>query len=424
MQLNDFIAHEVRNPVAAAMAACSFVRAAADQPTVQDMERLRDDVKVVDNSLKFINDLLRNLLDMHRAANAQLVVDMAPTNVLHDILEPVQGMMYQREDKKIEIKVDCPNDDIMVLTDSLRLKQIMLNLGRNSVKFVSEGFIRLSATVNEEGFVQLAVEDSGPGIPEEKRKRLFSKFQESLDVLSQGTGIGLFLCQNLVALLGGEIYLDESYDCGLSGGPGTRFVINLKAAPIMDKDLHEKHAPQGQQNEQTSSGADSLPSSSVRFGASSQEILPTELPETYSVLFVDDDAILRRLFSRTVKRVCPSWTVREAASGESCLRLVEASEGGECPFDLIFMDMYMASVEKSLLGKEGDCCAYLHADRHAELISCCCLSIQARKQLPDCVPWGSRVAFVVSRPMTRSMNFWKRVPIRLPSSRFPAKRKP
>lgn len=188
-ELNDFIAHEVRNPVAAAMAACSFVKVAADQPSLSasdDMERLREDVKVVDNSLKFINDLLRNLLDMHRAANAQLVVDLAPTNVLHDVLEPVQGMMYQRDDK-IEIKVDCPSNDILVMTDSLRLKQIMLNLGRNSTKFVSSGFIRFSACVNDDGCIQLAVEDSGPGIPVEKRKRLFSKFQESLDVLSQGT---------------------------------------------------------------------------------------------------------------------------------------------------------------------------------------------------------------------------------------------
>lgn len=67
----------------------------------------------------------------------------------------------------------------------------------------------------------------------------------------------------------------------------------------------------------------------------------------FSVLFVDDDPILRKLFSRTVRTVAPEWTIREAANGETALQLVETEN-----FDLIFMDMYMASVEKQLLGTE------------------------------------------------------------------------
>ena len=313
------------------MAACSFVKVASEKnalSSTDDMTRLREDVKVVDNSLKFINDLLRNLLDMHRAANAQLIVDLAPTNVLHDVLEPVQGMMYQRDDK-IEIRVDCP-DDIMVMTDGLRLKQIMLNLGRNSVKFVSTGFIRFTASVQDNGWVQLAVEDSGPGIPSEKRQRLFSKFQESLDVLSQGTGIGLFLCQSLAGLLGGELYLDETYDCGIPGQPGTRFVVNLKAKPLEPETL-----PESPVEEHAVELSELQSSSAVRFGG--HDLLPTELPDDISVLFVDDDAILRRLFSRTVNRVAPTWNIREAASGEAALRLLEGNEN----FDLIFMDQYV-----------------------------------------------------------------------------------
>ena len=63
---------------------------------------------------------------------------------------------------------------------------MILNLGRNSSKFIEEGFIRIKAT-EENGNVKLFVDDSGSGIPPEKRDRLFAKFQESLDVLSQGT---------------------------------------------------------------------------------------------------------------------------------------------------------------------------------------------------------------------------------------------
>lgn len=70
---------------------------------------------------------------------------------------------------------------------------------------------------------------------------------------------------------------------------------------------------------------------------------------TFSVLFCDDDNILRRLFARSLQKVLPGWTIREASNGETAIRLVESNEH---QFDLIFMDMYMASVEKQLLGTE------------------------------------------------------------------------
>jgi signal transduction histidine kinase len=99
-------------------------------------------------------------------------------------------MLYQR-DGGVDVTVDCPKN-LIIATDCLRLKQIMLNLGRNSTKFVHSGFIRFRAAVVD-GVVEVYVEDSGPGIPIEKRGALFEKFQSSLDVLSQGTGIGLSL---------------------------------------------------------------------------------------------------------------------------------------------------------------------------------------------------------------------------------------
>jgi CheY-like chemotaxis protein len=77
----------------------------------------------------------------------------------------------------------------------------------------------------------------------------------------------------------------------------------------------------------------------------------TPLPDQLSVLFVDDDFILRKLFGRSIKRCCPSWNVSEAASGEAALELI-SNRGSAKPFDLIFLDQYMASAEKQLLGTE------------------------------------------------------------------------
>ena len=209
-ELNDFIAHEVRNPVAAAMAATNFMKMELNKeeplPDKVSREQAREDITIIDNALKFVNDLLRNMLDMHRAANKQLQVTMAPTDLLHDIMEPVAGMLYRRG-SKVKLIVECP-DNLWVMADRLRLKQVIMNLGRNSSKFIEEGFIRLKAE-EVEGNVRLFVDDSGSGIPAEKRERLFAKFQESLDLLSQGTVSILFFEWRLVSLR--SIFLTYTY---------------------------------------------------------------------------------------------------------------------------------------------------------------------------------------------------------------------
>ena len=142
---------------------------------------------------------------------------MMTTDLLHDVMEPVAGMLHRRG-SKIKLILECP-PDLIVMTDKLRLKQVILNLGRNSSKFIDVGFIRLQAVVVN-GLVRIHVDDSGCGVPQDKQKTLFNKFQESLDVLSQGTGIGLFLCKNLMELMGGEIRLDDDYHSGIPGCPG------------------------------------------------------------------------------------------------------------------------------------------------------------------------------------------------------------
>ena len=132
--LNDFLAHEVRNPLSAAISATSFVSSAIHEknPLADEASRqsVREDVNIIDASLQFINDLLRNMLDMHRAAVGQLSVDLAPVDILHDVLEPVASMLYRR-DAEYEVFLECP-EDLMVMSDRLRLKQTILNLARVS----------------------------------------------------------------------------------------------------------------------------------------------------------------------------------------------------------------------------------------------------------------------------------------------------
>jgi len=154
---------------------------------------------------------------------------MEPTDILRDVLEPVASILFMRG-AKVEILTECP-PNVIVNSDTIRLKQIVLNLASNSSKFAEQGYIRLRVDVLDNN-VLIHVEDSGPGIPEEKQKQLFAKFQESLDVLNQGTGVGLCVCKNLSTLMGADLFLDSSFDSGVPGCPGTRFTLRLNQEPL------------------------------------------------------------------------------------------------------------------------------------------------------------------------------------------------
>lgn len=225
---------------------------------------------------------------------------------------------------------------------------------RNASKFVEKGFLQIRADLVD-NHVRIYVEDSGPGVPLDKQRELFAKYQASLDLLSQGTGIGLNLSKKLMGIMDGDLWLDETYDSGIEGCPGACFVVDLKI-PIMEfsddgdidveigAKLADKLDSSSTSTTDPSSRDSDLPIPPVPPGK------PTdmELPDDISVLFVDDDAMLRKLFTRAIKRVVPeSWTIREASSGETALKLCETEH-----FCLIFLDQYMASVDKQLLGTE------------------------------------------------------------------------
>jgi PleD family two-component response regulator len=156
--------------------------------------------------------------------------------------------------------------------------------------------------------------------------------------LKRWTGLGLGLCENLTHLLHGDIWLCETYDSGVKDSPGARFVIRLNTPPLSTEAIFQ------------SSNRDGA-SVSREFILSEKDAINTkvvELPENLSILFVDDDLVLRKLFSRSVAKAAPTWKIQEAANGETALRLVDSEA-----YDLNFMDQHMASTEKQLLGTES-----------------------------------------------------------------------
>lgn len=149
--------------------------------------------------------------------------------------------------------------------------------------------------------------------------------------------------------MNGVIFLDDDYSSGIPGHRGTRIVVDLQSGPIDPPAvaLHSQGKRGNENGDEKQANVEGSCGTLYTYGMDLISMPRTELPEGLKVLFVDDDAILRKLFTRSIKLVAPDWTVREASNGETAIHLV-----GEEDFDLIFVDMYMASVEKQLLGTE------------------------------------------------------------------------
>lgn len=114
-----------------AISACSFVASAVNEgsPLQDDSSRVtvREDVNIISSSLQFTNDLLRSMIDMQKAASNRIQLDLKPTSVLHDVLEPVATMLHTRG-CSFEVQYECEPRNMVILTDRIRLKQIILNL--------------------------------------------------------------------------------------------------------------------------------------------------------------------------------------------------------------------------------------------------------------------------------------------------------
>lgn len=161
---------------------------------------------------------------------------------------------------------------------------------QNSSKFVERGFIKLAVRRVDAGEVLIQVQDSGPGIPLEHRERLFNKYQESLDVLRQGSGIGLNLVMHVVDAMGGTVGIDNAYNSGLEGRPGAGFDIRL---PLKELDRDAELATDADAPE-----SPVLATSMTTLAADPASVAvegPAEATDevTGDALIVDDDSVVR-----------------------------------------------------------------------------------------------------------------------------------
>jgi len=201
-----------------------------------------EDIEKVHGAGKHLLKLINEILDLSRIESGKIILAREPVNIFKSINEVLNLTQFGAEQKNIKIVNNINNQDIFTLADPVCLKQVLLNLISNSIKFNREGGTIL-LSCKETPNIRISVADTGFGVPEERVKSLFEPFARlhPEEIHIQGTGIGLSISKKLVELMHGKISYSRVE------GEGSCFSIDL---PNCDPPFLRKNkdgiSPEGQ----------------------------------------------------------------------------------------------------------------------------------------------------------------------------------
>ncbi len=315
----DFLAnisHELRTPMNAII--LGMKRLALDQELLNEEQQLC--VSKAQNAADFLLGLIDDLLDFSRIESGRLRLASEPFELEAAVRGAVQSVRYPAEEKGLSLAWEiAPEIPRLVVGDALRLRQILVNLLKNSIKFSEQGEIFVRAAVEERQEQELLlifqVFDQGIGIPSDMLEEIFEKFvrvDSSIRRVQEGVGLGLTICSQLCILMGGRISAESE--------PGQGSVFTFTAV----------------------------------FGLTEEEEL-LEPPQPMRILVVDDNEANRFLAKAMLRR--DGHDITEAANGEEALRQLLKQN-----FDAVLMDVQMPvmdglSVTKVIRAcEEENCC--------------------------------------------------------------------
>tara|TARA_R110000868_G_scaffold383578_7_gene650659 strand:+ start:7983 stop:10301 length:2319 start_codon:yes stop_codon:yes gene_type:complete len=301
--------HELRTPLNAVIGLSELL---LDSKSEKEKMQFATTIKKSgENLLSIIN----NILDFTKIESSDVELEYSPTNIPY-LLADIVKMLGSLTDPK-KVKLSFRFDDSLpefIETDGTRLRQILINLIGNAIKFTDEGEISVQVTttesISEKGQILFIVKDSGIGIPEDKMSLLFDRFSQIETDRNRrygGTGLGLAISKRLIEGMRGRIWVQSKKDSG------TTFYFTIESIPVSKRklaELKEKLNPK-----------DSL-----------------ETRKDISILAVEDNLINQKVVLKVLERL--GFKADVASNGFEAVQQVQ-----EKSYDLIFMDMEMPEMD-------------------------------------------------------------------------------
>ena len=214
------MSHELRTPLNAVL---GYTRMLLMSVYGQLPQTVRDVLGRVDKSGRHLLDLINDVLDLSKIEAGQLTLSLNPYSLKEVVQNVLTAMQPLAAEKKLALKVSLPSEVPVAQGDERRITQVLLNLIGNAVKFTDVGEIWIQVTASD-GALVVAVSDTGPGVPEEDRQKIFEEFRQvenSATGKKGGTGLGLAIAKRIIELHGGRIWVESNK------GKGSTFCFTL-----------------------------------------------------------------------------------------------------------------------------------------------------------------------------------------------------
>ena len=301
------ISHELRTPMNAII---GFSDILLHNDQQQELDRF---LKSINSNAKHLDELLNNILDFSKLESNEfdlLYENFSINDLFEELLEIFEDVNYKKNLDFVNLEF-ANNEDKKIISDYLRLKQVLFNIISNSIKFTENGYIRTSFSIKDD-FIIFKIEDTGIGIPNDKLCHVFDRFWQCDSTSTKkykGVGLGLSISKSIVEILNGKIWVESAIN------KGTTFYVKIPLEEIKTEQIIENK-------------------NKINFSGKTVLIID-ELPMNYSLLGMYLNSL--------------NITIIPAYSGEDAIKIYKKQKK---KIELVFLDLNLPDMDCSELSKK------------------------------------------------------------------------